>query len=899
MKIKNIILAALALSFWNSDIHAQNISTPKSHFGFSIGDDYQLANYRQMESYFLKVAKESNRVLIQEAGVTEEGRKQYLLVISSPDNLAQVEKYRQISQSLGRAEGLTDQEARKLAGEGKPIVWIDGGMHSNEMVGSHQLIETFYLLASSQSPEIQNYLDKVVVLMWHVNPDGQDLLADWYMQYPDTDKRNMSIPRLYQKYVGHDNNRDFYMFNMKEASNLAKVMYIDWLPQIVYNHHQTSPAGTVVAGPPYRDPFNYAYDPLLVTGIDGVGFAMINRLNEENKPGYSRMDQSTFSTWWNGGLRTAPYFHNMIGILTETTGNPTPSEIKLVPERLIPRNGLPNPITPQKWHFRQSIDYSVSMNMGILDYAARNGDKLLYNFYKMGRNSIERGNTDYWTASPKYIEAMKEAYQADTKAKKGSEESSSKSRFASIPSVYFESVLRRPENRDPRVYILSADQADFGTAIKFVNALIKSGVYAYQATADFQHNGKRYPKNSLIVKANQAFRPQVIDMFEAQDHPHDTQYEGGPPVRPYDAAGWTLAMQMGVDYDRFYEDVEGPFQKLPYGEMIVAENTILPNSKGGYLINAKANDAFLVINKLLGNGGKVYRDAGSKDFYVDAAMKDKLQKVINNSGLRVQAVSKKPTNLIALKPLKIGLFDHYGGSMPSGWARWILEQYGFEYTCFYPQDIDNGTIDKYDMLLFIGQGIPERNDKVTKFRQPDTNLVPEEYKYLLGQVSQEKSIPVLKNYVEKGGKILTVGSSSELVYHFNLPVTDPLVIEGKDGKESALSSADYYIPTSILQANLDVSLAENYGLDPSISIVFNNSPVFKLENKKDLYAIGSFQTEKPLLSGWAHGQQYLKGGSIGLVALLGKGKLFAFGPEITNRAQSHGTFKLLFNQLYN
>ncbi|ERJ60412.1 M14 family metallopeptidase [Sphingobacterium paucimobilis] len=896
---KNFILTALVFSLWNTDIHAQTISTPKSHFGFSIGDDYQLANYKQMESYFLKIAKESNRVRIQEAGTTEEGRKQYLLVISSPENLAQVDKYRKISQTLGRAEGLSDQEAKKLASEGKPIVWIDGGMHSNEMVGSHQLIETLYLLASSESQEILNYLDKVVILMWHVNPDGQDLLADWYMQYEDQTKRNMSIPRLYQKYVGHDNNRDFYMFNMKEATNLAKVMYVDWLPQIVYNHHQTSPAGTVVAGPPYRDPFNYAYDPLLVTGIDGVGFAMINRLNEEDKPGYVRMDQSTFSTWWNGGLRTAPYFHNMIGILTETTGNPTPSEIKLVPERLVPRNGLPNPIAPQKWHFQQSIDYSVSMNLGILDYASRNGDKLLYNFYKMGKNSIERGNKDYWTASPKYIQEMKDAYQADMSAKKTAANSTTRARFASIPSTYFDNVLRRPENRDPRVYILPADQADFGTAIKFVNALIKSGVYAYQATQDFVHNGKKYPKHSLVVKTNQAFRPQVIDMFEAQDHPHDTQYEGGPPVRPYDAAGWTLAMQMGVDYERFYEDVDGPFQRLPYGEMINVEKNMLPVSKNGYLINAKANDAFIVVNKLLNSGNNVYRDASSKNFYVETRAKETLQKAIGGLELRVDAATKKPAKLVPLKSLKIGLFDYYGGSMPSGWTRWILEQYGFEYTCFYPQDIDNGTIENYDILLFIGPGIPERNDDITKFRQPEASLVPQEYKYLLGQVSKDKSIPALKKYVEKGGQILTVGSSSELVYHFDLPVTDPLLTVGKNGKSLPLSNADYYIPTSILQADLDVSLAENQGLESTVNIVFNNSPVFKLDNKKDLYSIGAINLEKPLLSGWAHGQHYLKGGSIGLVASLGKGKLFAFGPEITNRAQSHGTFKLLFNQLYN
>lgn len=531
---------------------SQRVVSPKEHFGFDIGDDYMLANYAQMESYFKKVAGQSDRLIIQEAGKTEEGRQQHLLIISSPDNLKELEKYRIISQRLGRAENLTDDEAKSLAKEGKPVVWIDGGMHSNEMVGSHQLIETFYKLTNSNDEETLKILNNVIVLMWHVNPDGQDLLADWYMQYPDKEKRNMSIPRLYQKYVGHDNNRDFYMFNMKEASNMAKVLYIDWLPQIVYNHHQYSPKGTVVAGPPYRDPFNHVFDPLLVTGIDGVGFAMINRLNAEGKGGYARMDQSTFSTWWNGGARTAPYFHNMIGILTETTGNPTPSEIPVVAERLVPKNGLPNPIAPQKWHFRQSIDYSVSMNYAILDYAVRNRDQLLYNFYKMGRNSIEKGNRDTWTWYPKFASQLEKGYH--DAVKNGSEKKKD------IPIKYFNAVYNNPDNRDPRAYIIPADQPDFATAIKFVNTLVKGGIYVYQSKQSFEYNGKSYPENTLVIKTNLAFRPQILDMFEAQDHPNDLQYPGGPPVRPYDAAGWTLALQMGVSFDRVFEELNVPLQ---------------------------------------------------------------------------------------------------------------------------------------------------------------------------------------------------------------------------------------------------------------------------------------------------------------------------------------------------
>lgn len=899
IKFNKLITYLFSLILGFAQTQAQEISSPKSHFGFNIGDDYKIANYKAMESYFLKVASTSNRVQIQKSGLTEEGRQQYLLIISSPENLANIEEYRKISQSLGRAEGISEQEARQLAKKGKPVVWIDGGMHSNETVGSHQLIETLYQLTSRNDQEILTYLDKVIVLMWHVNPDGQDLLADWYMQYENPKDRNMSIPTLYQKYVGHDNNRDFFMYNMKEASNLAKIMYVDWLPQIVYNHHQTSPEGTVVAGPPYRDPFNQVYDPLVVSGIDGVGFAMINRLNEEGKPGYVRMDQSTFSTWWNGGLRTAPYFHNMIGILTETTGGPTPSEIPFIPERQIPRNGLPNPVSPQKWYFQQSIDYSVSMNMAILDYASRNGDKLLYNFYRMGKNSVERGNKDHWTAYPRHIDMLKTAYENDVKSKKTLSGENASYRPKRIPTSYVDSLYRNPANRDPRVYIIPADQADFGTAVKFVNALIKSGIYVYQANANFTVADKHYPKNSIVVKTNQAFRPQIIDMFEPQDHPHDTEYDGGPPIRPYDAAGWTLALQMGVQYDRFYDDIAGPFERKPHGVTLIPPTDNLLSSKVGYLINGKANDTFSVINKLIAAGLNPQRDLDSKNFYIDAKQRQILQNTIQDLGLRIQAVGKKPKHLTPITPLKIGLFDHYGGSMSSGWARWILEQYGFKYELFYPKNIDNNDIQKYDILLFVGQGIPGRMDEATKFRLPENNLVPAQFTHLLGQVTKSKSIPTLKQYVQQGGKILTIGSSSDLIYHFDLPVTDPLLTTDEQNKSIRLSSSDYYIPTSILQADLDLSRTENFGMNSKVNIVFNNSPVFKIENTTTLYSLGSIKNKKSLLSGWAHGQHYLEGVSIALVAKIGKGKLIAFGPEITNRAQSHATFKLLFNQLYN
>jgi hypothetical protein len=552
--MRKIIFILWAVFSFSLTSMAQKVPTPLSHFGFNIGDNYHLATFTQTEAYLQKVAASSKKVKLQVIGKTEEGRNHYMMIVSDPSNLAQLSKYKSIAQKLARAEGLTNEEAKKLANEGKAVVWIDGGLHATEVVGIHQWIESLYQIITREDEETKRILKSTIILFVHANPDGQELVSNWYMQPKDTLKRTTNnLPRLYQKYIGHDNNRDFFMMNMSESRNMSRQQYIEWMPQILYNHHQTGPPGTVVAGPPYRDPFNYVYDPLLVTGIDALGAAMSSRLNAESKPGYTMKGGSVYSTWWNGGLRTTAYYHNIIGLLTEIIGNPTPSTIPLVPQRLIPNSATPFPITPQKWFFKNSIDYSISLNYAVLNYAARYKDELLYNIYTMGRHSIEAGSKDAWTLSPKKVEMLNDVIASNKKMIKAD----------SLPNPNFESIYKQASLRDPRGYIIPLNQST--TAISFINILINSGIRVEKATANFSVNGKNYLAGSYIVKTNQAFRPHVLDMFEPQDHPNDFLYPGGPPVRPYDAAGWTPAFTMGIQFDRLLDDFTGPFETLAYG----------------------------------------------------------------------------------------------------------------------------------------------------------------------------------------------------------------------------------------------------------------------------------------------------------------------------------------------
>jgi len=873
------------------------ITTPKQFLGFNLGDDYHIANYTQLDQYWHKLASESDRMKLVDIGPTAENRRQYMVIISSPANLQNLSHYQQISQRLAHAEGLTDDEARALAHEGKAIVWIDGGLHANETVGSQQEMEEVYLMVSRTDPETLRFLDDTILLCVLANPDGQELVANWYMRETDPAKRSLSnLPRLFQHYIGHDNNRDFYMSNMPESTNMNRQLFLEWFPQIVYNHHQTGPAGAVIFMPPFRDPFNYNFDPLMPLDVEAVGTAMHQRLVAAGLGGSAQRSGASYSTWWNGGLRTICYFHNMIGLLTEIIGSPTPVQIALVPEKQLPTGDWPLPVAPQTWHYRQSIDYEMSNNRAVLDYASRNRETLLYDIYLMGKHSIQNGSEDHWTITPNRIEALRTANTGTSSAS---------------DSLY-KSVLHDPNFRDPRGYIIPSDQPDFPTAVKFVNALLKTGITVFQSSRSFTVNGKNYPAGSFIVKSAQAFRPHVMDMFEPQDHPNDFQYPGGPPIPPYDSAGWTLALQMGIQFDRILDSFDGPFAKV---------NDLLPappasvtsvSKPAGYLLDHRVNDSFIVVNRLLKAGSAVYwlakapplpgRDLGSGTIWVSvsAAVKPILETAAKQLGVSAYALSKEPAgDSLKLRPIRIGLFDEYGGLMTSGWDRWLFEQYEFPFQLVYPQTLDAGNLrERFDVLVFTDGAFRSGMDRS---HQPKPEEIPAEFRPWLGHITQDKTIPQLQKFLAAGGSVVTIGSSTYMAELLGVPIENHLTEMGKDGKRHALPRDKYYVPGSLLKVHINNNNPLAYGMPAEADVFFENSPVFNLLPEAALQhtePVAWFSTDKPLDSGWAWGQQYLKEGVAVAVASVGEGKFVALGPEVTFRAQPHGTFKLLFNGLY-
>jgi len=900
-----------------------NVTTPQQALGFNIGDDYQVANYTQLESYWKKLASESDRMKLVDIGPTAEGRRQYMAIVTSPENQRNLDHYKEISQRLAHAEGLNDEQARALAREGKAVVWIDGGLHASETVGSQQLMETVYQLVSRTDPETMRFLNDDIVLCVLANPDGQELVANWYMREKDPLRRSLTnLPRLYAKYVGHDDNRDFYMSAMPETTNMNRQLFLEWFPQIMYNHHQTGPAGAVIFMPPFRDPFNYNFDPLVPLGIEMVGTAMHSRLVAEGKGGSAMRSGSTYSTWWNGGLRTVSYFHNMIGILTEIIGNPTPIEIPLVPDKQLPTGDWPLPIPPGPWHYRQSIEYEITNNRAILDLASRYRETFLYNIYRMGANSMEKGAHDYWTVTPKRISALEAAAPPPARGAgqtaAGGDSPAAGAGTRTLPSDLYNTVLHDPKLRDPRGYIIPSDQADFATATEFVNALLKTGITVLRATATFDVAGKNYPAGSYVVKTAQAFRPHVMDMFEPQDHPNDFRYPGGPPVPPYDIAGWTLAYQMGVEFDRILDGFDGPFTKIN-GLVPAPPSSISgPSNPPGYLISHRVNNSFILVNRLLKANANVYwlkaeekvdgQDLGTGAIWVPASAVARpiLERAAKELGVAVHGVAKAPIGEARkLKPIRIGLYDQYGGLIPSGWTRWLFEQYEFPFQVVYPQTLDAGDLkSKFDVLVFtdgaLRRGAGGRGGAAPA-RGPKPETIPAEYRPWLGTITDETTIPQIKRFVEAGGSVVTIGSSTGLAELLGLPVKDYLTEKGANGRERALPRDKYYIPGSLLKAHIDNTNPLAYGMPDQVDVFFDNSPVFRLQpdaKLKHTSAVAWFSGTEVLDSGWAWGQQYLDGGTAVAEASVGEGKVILLGPEVAFRGQPHATFKLLFNGLY-
>jgi hypothetical protein len=797
------------------------VPAPKEYFGFTPGDDYKLANYSEISGYFRKLEQASDRVRLVEFGKTANGRPMFLALISSAENLKNAGRHREISRRLALGQA-TPEEARRMAAEGKAIVWIDSGLHATEVAPAQHSPELAFRLATDEGEEAQRIRRSVILLQVPaINPDGLDMVVEWHRRNVGTPYERAGLPWLYHKYAGHDNNRDWFMLNLQETRNVTRVLFQEWFPQIVYNQHQTPPLPARIFLPPYADPLNPNIPPAVVAGINQIGSAMMERFARENKPG--AMAFAGFDAWWDGGLRTVPAFHNMHGILTETAGYgyATPHEYKEseLPERF--SNGLPAseptvfhplPWRGGMWRLRDAVEYMLTADFAILDLASARPAHYLMKAYELARAAIAAGG-------------------------KGS----------------------------PYAYIVPLEQWDPSSAVEMLRRLSAGGIEIRRARAKFQAGGKAYPEGTWVLPAAQPFRAYLMDLLEPQKYPELRSGASGPVKRPYDIAGWTLSMQMGVTVDR----VNAPFE--------AALEPVASIEPPAPVLDRRQNVSFLAIADALSRGEKV-RWAADGAFVA--------------GGEKAAYELKRP---------RVALYEPWTGNIDTGWTQWLLDHYRVPHTLVHNSDIREGGLrERFDSLILASQtaeSILHGTLEGERGRQSGTPALQRpEY---TGGIGVE-GLNQLDRFVREGGTLLAFDAATELPSgFFGLPVRNA-------ARASAESQAGaFYSPGSLLRATVEHGDPVAAGMPRQAVVFCSGGYAFEITllpeyNKweRETRAVVQYADADLLASGWVSGEKAVLGKSILVNARHGKGRVLLYGFRPQFRGQPFGTFKLVLNAIY-
>ena len=832
---------------------------PEAVLGFPPCADRKVATYEQIAEYLRSLDAASDRVRLFDIGRTVEGRTQLLAAISSAGNLERLDRFKNIARRLALARDLSDATARALAREGRAIVWIDFGLHSSELAHGQVAPLLAWRVAIEDSAEMEAIRDNVIlVLVPSMNPDGATQWADWYASRAGTPYERAAPPVLYHRYVGHDNNRDWFMFNMPESRNVARQLYFEWYPQIVYDHHQEAPFPARIVIPPFDDPKNPNIPPLVMSGIAAIGDAMGRRLAQEGKTG--AISRLGYDTWWNGGMRTTPCFHNMVGVLTETAHS-SPAPARYDPARfpptfangvptLEPSTSYPSPYRGGAWRFRDSCDYMISTSLATLDIGAKRRVEWLYDMYRMGRDAIRAGAQE--------------------------------------------------------TYVVPAEQWDRGAASGMIDVLRLGAVDVERTLSPFSAGGSRYAAGSFLIRGGQAFRPYLTDLLNPQVYP-DRRSTAGTPARAYDMTGWTLPYQMGVRVDRISERVEAPTE---------AVSTAGPPSVGipaatapAYAIDPRANAAFTLVNRLLASGDRVRRAAAEVPtnggtwppgtFVVEAhgGTHGRLARSARDLGVPVAALDRAPAaETPPLSQPRIGLYHAWGGNMDEGWTRWLLERFEFPYALVHDGDLRAGGLhERFDVII-----LPDAPyDAMLKGLAPGT-LPPE---YVGGMTTA--GVSNLYAFVETGGCLVALDTATQLpLSAFGLRVND--VTAGRRTNE-------LYAPGSLLRIAVDPTHPVAYGMPREAAAVFTGSHAFDVGLPRPRSEVHPGEDPRPvpgvrvvatyaerdlLMSGWLIGEPFLAGRAAVVEATLGRGRVVLLGFRVQHRGQPLGTFKLLFNALH-
>jgi hypothetical protein len=556
------------------------VPAPETTLGFKIGADRKLAKWDQFLAYYAQLEKASDRIKVEVLGKTTLGRPFVAAAISAPENLKRLEDFKEIQHKLADPRLLANQSDAaigELIKSGKTVVVITCSIHSTEVGGTFTATELAYKLASQNTPEVKQILDNVIVLLVpSLNPDGTDIVADWYRKTLGTPAEGSAPPELYHHYVGHDNNRDWYAFTQVETQlTVDKVLNV-WRPQILHDIHQMGAGGARLFVPPYMEPWEPNVDPAIIAGVNALGTSMAWEMISSGKPGV------VFNTMYDAWTPARAYSHYHAGlrILSETASARLATPITIPFDRLgggfnydakVASWNFPDPWRGGKWTIRDIVDYQTAGAMALLNHAARHRELYLRNFYEVSKRAVEGAAGPFAIVLPE-PEVPASLADAFKRLKDGlNQVSGTKQEKHEQGEQILKNITGEPSTSDEVVYYYKIEGLD-----RVLNILRRGGVEVMRAGAEFTADGKKYPAGAHIIFMKQPYSAFAKALLESQVYPDLREYPGGPPKRPYDVTAHTLSLLMNVKAEvikeRFAVDAK------PEPAALVIQSRVRPNA---------------------------------------------------------------------------------------------------------------------------------------------------------------------------------------------------------------------------------------------------------------------------------------------------------------------------------
>lgn len=841
-----------------------SVTPPEKFFKFQLGSDRNIADWGKIVEYFKLLEKQSGRIKVVEMGSSTEGRPFLLVIISSESNLRDLERLRRINLKISDPRGVPEEEVEGLIRVGKAVICQSMSLHATEIGGMQMSPELAYDLLTREDEEARCIRENVIFLMIPCfNPDGQVMVTEWYNKWLGTEYEGCSLPWLYHKYVGHDNNRDAFMMNMVESKYVASILFRDWIPQAYVDHHHMGSYGARFYVPPYCEPIHPYADPLVWREHSWYGAHMAYRLEEEGKTGV--LNGAQFLAWGHLGFHWITNYHNIAGMLTESASAKlaTPlfihysqlkGEGRGVQPEYAPQTNYPHLWLGGWWRLRDIVEQQKIAAWAVLDLAARNRETVLRSAYLKAKRQSEKGEREY-----------------------------------------------------PRAIVVPRDQHDPLTLAKFIERLIAQGIEVMVAKEYFTAEGMRFLRGSYIISLSQPKHGLIKTLLLRTRYPDNiwTRDKDGSPLKPQDTATDTLAEFMGIRVVPVKEKVEGDFEKA--SKPVIDEARVTGESNLGYLIDCRLNDSFTAVNRLLTSGALVSRSSKGMEaggcslpkgsFIIEGMNSKEIMRIIGNLNISIHPLAEGDDGKKQVKRLRIGVYQRYwGGNIDEGWTRWILEQFEFPYTTLKDDEFKKGGLkDRFDLIIFPDDKTPfitgEGVEEWWRENRPEAPfpVYPPEYRGGIGKEGVES----VKMFVNEGGYLLAFNDACDFAIEaLNLDVENVL---------SKTSSKTFFCPGSTLRVDVDTDNPLGYGMPREALIFFWDSPAFRIlpsQCNEKYVPVVTYPDSELLQSGWLIGEEKLKRKAAMILAQIGRGRAVLFGFRVQHRAQTHGTFKLFFNCLF-